>query len=77
MWLVHIAGEGLADPPIPRPFPANLVNFNDGPAIYNLRAPFEGALHAPDWCGSIRVPLCVLCNYHSFLVCVRLRALWC
>ena len=49
LYVVHIAGEGLADPPVPRPFPANLVNFNDGPPIYNLRAPVEGHLHAADW----------------------------
>lgn len=31
----------MQDPPVPRPFPNNLVNFNEGPTIYNLRAKCE------------------------------------
>lgn len=38
VYVVHINGEGMKDPAVPRPFPANLVNFNEGPDIYNLRA---------------------------------------
>lgn len=50
VYVVHIDGEGFKDPEIPRPFPANLVNYNEGPTIYNLRPrSFEGRLHAPAW----------------------------
>lgn len=37
VYVAHIDGEGMEDPKIPRPFPNNLVNFNEGPTIYNLR----------------------------------------
>ena len=42
-----LTGQGLADPPYPRLFPENLVNHNDGPPMYNLRAKFEGFLAGP------------------------------
>ena len=48
VFLVHINGEGMAEPPYVRLFPQNLVNHNDGPRFYNLRASFEGRLRVPD-----------------------------
>ena len=45
--ILHIAGEGGADPPAPRLAPANLVQFKDGPAVWNLPARVPGALHVP------------------------------
>lgn len=45
--VVHCAGEGLLDPPTPRPHPARLADFSDGPAVWNARAMFApgAALH--------------------------------
>jgi hypothetical protein len=38
VWVVHINGEGMADPPTPRLFPINLMTKQDGPLLYNIRA---------------------------------------
>ena len=45
--MLHVDGEGMADPPYPRLFPENLVNHNDGPPMYNLRATFNGTVAGP------------------------------
>ena len=48
IYIVHINGEGMLDPSTPRLFPFNLVNKQDGPAIYNiLVGGFKGRLHIP------------------------------
>jgi hypothetical protein len=45
--VVHVDGEGGADPPSPRLAPANLVQFKDGPPVWNLAARVSGALYVP------------------------------
>ena len=45
--VVHVDGEGGADPPSPRLAPANLVQFKDGPPVWNLAARVPGALYVP------------------------------
>ena len=48
VYLIHIDGEGMADPPYTRLFPQNLVNHNDGPRFFNLKVQgLTGALHVP------------------------------
>ena len=43
--MVHVDGEGLAEPAVPRLFPQNLVTMMDGPMVYNLRfRGFTGSL---------------------------------
>lgn len=42
LFLVHVDGEGMGEPPYSRLYPQNLVNHNDGPAFYNVKAIFEG-----------------------------------
>lgn len=49
VWLIHVNGEGMADPDPPRHSPAQLSSWNDGPTYYNVRAEFTGKLHLPDW----------------------------
>lgn len=45
VFIVHINGEGLSEPKVPRLFPQNLVTMMDGPMVYNLRVRgFEGRL---------------------------------
>lgn len=52
VWLAHVDGEGLADPPEPIPFPTNLWPADgskvNGPYVYNLNTRFPGALRAPE-----------------------------
>ena len=45
--VVHINGQGLADPPEPRLAPQNLAQYKDGPEVWNLQARVPGALHVP------------------------------
>lgn len=45
--VVHIDGEGRAEPPFPRLFPKNLATETDGPRVFNMRAIFPGVLHTP------------------------------
>ena len=45
--VVHVAGEGGAEPPEARLAPANLVQHKDGPPVWNLPARVPGALHVP------------------------------
>lgn len=47
---VHVDGAGMAEPDPPRPSPAQLSSWNDGPTYYNVRANFPGRLVLPDWC---------------------------
>lgn len=48
VYVVHVDGEGVKEPQEPRLFPINLVNFADGPDIYNLLVGgFKGRLHIP------------------------------
>ena len=64
--VVHINGEGMADPSSPRLFPFNLVNKQDGPDIYNL--PVEG------FKGKLRIPSSYLSDPTSFLDSYALRS---
>jgi hypothetical protein len=48
VWLVHVDGEGMHDPPTPRLFPINLMTKQDGPVLYNIPVRgFTGRLRAP------------------------------
>ena len=44
--IVHVDGQGLADPPFHRLHPIFLQEYSDGPVFYNLRPRFGGLLHA-------------------------------
>ncbi len=48
VWVVHVDGEGMGEPPMPRLHPINLMAHQDGPRLFNLRADgFPGRLRVP------------------------------